>query len=130
MKKYRVYGNTVVSVFKEVWANSEDEAIDRANEELHYLTEYCGNGGYDKLVGVDGSDESVAADDTIEWDDVEELEDDPGYRECPRCHEELDEYEGDNGEKFWKCESCGTCYDEDYNEVDPDDYFDEDEDEE
>lgn len=128
MKKYRVLGNTVVSVFKEVWANSEDEAMQRARDELYSLTEYCGNGGYDKLVGVGGGDESVAADDKIEWDDIEVLEDDPDYRECPHCHEELDEYTGDNGEKFWKCEyGCGTCYDEDYNEVDPDDYYDDDE---
>ncbi len=127
MKLYRVLGNTVVSVFKEVWANSKDEAIERACEELHCLTEYCGNGGCDKLVGVDGSDESVAADDKIEWDDVEELEDDPDHRECPNCHEELDEVTGDNGETYWECPECGTCYDEDYEVVDPEDYFDEDE---
>lgn len=127
MKKYRVLGNTVVSVFKEVWANSEDEAIQRARGELYSLTEYCGNGGYDKLVGVDGDAESVAADDKIEWDDIEVLEDDPNYRECPNCHEELDEIKGDNGETYWECVECGTCYDEDYEEVDPDNYYADDE---
>lgn len=126
MKLYRVCGVTEVCIYKEVWANSEDEAIERANKELYCLTEYCGNGGYDKLVGVARDDESVAVDNPIDWNDTELLKDDPDYRECPDCHEELVEYEGDNGEKFWKCEwGCGACYDEDYNEVDPDDYFDE-----
>ena len=123
MKLYRVYGNTVVSVCKEVWANSADEAIERAEDELYSLTEYCGNGGYDKLVGVDGSDESVAADGAIEWDDAEELEDDPDHRECPHCHEELDEVKGDNGKTYWECTECGTCYNDDYEVVNPEDYF-------
>ena len=74
MKKYRVLGNTVVSVFKEVYANSEEEAYEIANQELHYLTGYRGNNGWDKLVGVEGDDESVSADDTIEWDDIEVVE--------------------------------------------------------
>lgn len=126
MKLFKVSGTTVVTVYKEVWANSEDEAIERVSNELSNLTEYCGNGGCDKLVGVEGNDESVSVGGYIEWDDAEELEDDPNHRECPHCHEELDECEGDNGEKFWKCEwGCGTCYNEDYNEVDPDDYFNE-----
>ena len=127
MKLYRVCGTTVVTVYKEVWANDADEAIDRANDELSSLTEYCGNGGYDKLVGVDNEDESVSADSMIEWDDAEELEDDPDHRECPDCHEELDEVMGDNGQTYWECPECGTCYDEDYETVDPEDYFDEDE---
>lgn len=125
MKLYRVCGTTVVTVCKEVWANSEDEAIDRAEDELYSLTEYCGNGGCDKLIGVENADESVYADGMIEWDDAEELEDDPDHRECPHCHEELDEITGDNGETYWECPKCDTCYDENYDEVDPDDYYNE-----
>ncbi len=125
MKKYRVYGTTTVCVCKEVWANSADEAIERAEDELYSLTEYCGNGGADKLVGVDGSDEFVSVDCGIEWNDTEVIEDDPDYRECTKCHEELDEVKGDNGKTYWECPECGTCYDEDYEEVNPDDYFDE-----
>ena len=127
MKKYRVYGNTVVTVIKEVWANSESEAYDKAYNQLSSLTAYCGNGGDDKLIGVDNENESVFADDKIEYDDIEMIDDDPNYRECPECHEQLEAYDGDNGEKFWKCEyGCGTCYDENYNEVDPSNYYDED----
>ena len=129
MKLYRVYGTTVVTVCKEVWANSKDEAIERAGDELYSLTEYCGNGGYDKLVGVDGMDESVYADDMIEWDYTEELEDDPDHRECPDCYEELDEVTGDNGKTYWECPKCGACYDEDYEVVDAEDYFYDEEDE-
>lgn len=127
MKKYKVYGTYTITIAKEVWANNEDEAIDKAAETFGGVIEYCGNGGDDKLVGVGNDDESVAADGDPEWGAyIEELEDAPDYRECPNCYEQLEEYEGDNGEKFWKCEDgCGTCYDEDYNEVDPDDYFDE-----
>ena len=44
MKKYKVIGTVAVSVYKEVWANSEDEAYDKAYEQLSELTEYCGNG--------------------------------------------------------------------------------------
>lgn len=130
MKLYRVCGTTTVTVYKEVWANDRDEAIDRASNELTGLTEYCGNGGYDKLIGVEGDDESVSADGYIEWDDIEELENDPDHRECPKCHEELDEVKGDNGKTYWECPECDTCYDEDYEEVDPDDYFDDEDDEE
>lgn len=126
MKKYRVYGTVEVVVCKEVWAINEEQAYEKAFDQLSSLTEYCGNGGGDKLIGVDGIDESVdTCGNEIEYDDIELLEDNPDYMECPDCNEELEEYEGDNGKKFWKCECCGTCYDEDCNEVDPSDYYDE-----
>ena len=112
MKKYRVLGNTVVSVFKEVYANSEEEAYEIANQELHYLTGYVGNNGYDKLVGVIGDDESVSADDTIEWDDIEFLEDDPDYFECPDCREECERRTDVDGTDYWFCEECCTSYDD------------------
>lgn len=81
MKKYRVCGTTTVTVYKEVWANDEDEAMDKAYDELSSLTAFCGNGGTDKLIGVYEYDESVEADGYIEWNDVEFLEEDPDYEE-------------------------------------------------
>ena len=81
MKKYRVCGTTIVTVYQEVWANDEDEAIDKAYDELSSLTAFCGNGGTDRLVGVYGDGSSVAADGYIEWDDTELLEEDPDYEE-------------------------------------------------
>jgi hypothetical protein len=71
MKKYRVCGTVTISVYKEVWANNESEAYDKAYEELDQLTEYCGNGSYDRLIGVENEGESVAADGLIEYNDIE-----------------------------------------------------------
>ena len=121
MTKYRVYGTTTVSVVKEVWANSEDEAYDKAYAQLDSLTVYCGNGGYDKLVGVEEEGEEVAADDTITYDDIEVIDDDPDHFECYDCDEECDVYETDDGVKFYRCPECDKCYDENGDEFYPDD---------
>jgi hypothetical protein len=121
MKLYKVYGTTTVSVVKEVWANSEDEAYDRAQNELESLTEYCGNGGYDKLIGVDGDGESVACYDSICYDDIEMLEDDPDHFECSNCDEVCDACEQDDGMEYWHCPNCGSYYNEDGDEFYPDD---------
>ena len=124
MKKYSVRGTTVVTVTKEVWANSEQEAYEKAYCKLDSLTEYCGNGGWDKLVGVDGYDESVAVFDDIAYDDIEELEDDPSYFECPLCEEQCENIEGNDSVWYWRCE-CGACWDDDGNEFYPDEEEDE-----
>ena len=86
MKKYKVYGTVEVSVYKEVWANSESEAYEKADQQLSSLTEYVGNGSYDRLVGVENEGESVAADGIIEYNDIELLENDPSYFEIGRAH--------------------------------------------
>ena len=121
MKKYSVRGTTVVTVTKEVWANSEQEAYEKAWNKLDCLTQFCGNGGTDKLIGVYGYDESVSAYDTINYDDIEELEDDPDYFECLGCDEECDACESDDGTQYWHCPHCGAYYDEDGEEFYPDD---------
>jgi hypothetical protein len=72
-KKYRVFGETVVVVTIEVEAESEEDAREIAGQVLYSLTPYAGNGGTDKLIGVDSNGESVSADDGIEWKDVEEI---------------------------------------------------------
>jgi hypothetical protein len=124
MKKYKVCGTTTVTVYKEVWANNEDDAYRKAENELNSLTEYCGNGGYDKLIGVDGSDESVATYDNIYYDDIEEIEDDPSYFECPDCEDQCENVEDKDGTWYWKCD-CGACWDDDGNEYFPEDEEDE-----
>lgn len=117
MKKYKVYGTYTITIAKEVWANDEDEAIEKASDKFGGLHEYCGNGGYDKLIGVDEDDESVAADGEPEWGNyIEELEDDPDHHECPECGEELDEE--DDG--IWYCDECNMYFDADGNEIFPD----------
>ena len=121
MKKYRVYGTTVVEVVKEVWANNEDEAYEKASNQLSRLIEYVGNGGYDMLVGVECDDESVAANENIEYDDCEVLEDDPDYFECPNCDDECEKRTDADGEEYWWCDSCCMAFDEDGEEIWPDD---------
>lgn len=121
MKKYRVYGTTVVEVVKEVWANNEDEAYEKASNQLSRLIEYVGNGGYDKLVGVECDDESVAANEDIDYDDCELLEDDPDYFECPNCDDECEKRTDADGEEYWWCDSCCMAFDEDGEEIWPDD---------
>ena len=120
MKKYRVYGTTVVEVVKEVWANSEEEAYEKAENKLACLTEYCGNGSFDRLVGVEEDGESVAANNDIEYDDCELLEDDPNYFECPRCDDECEKRTDANGNEYWWCDSCCMAFDEDGEEFWPD----------
>ena len=120
MKKYRVCGTTTVTVYKEVWANDEDDAYRKAERELNSLTEYCGNGGYDKLIGVDGSDESVSVYDDIHYDEIEEIEDDPSYFECPDCEDQCENIEDNDGTWYWRCD-CGACWDDDGNEYFPED---------
>ena len=72
--KYRVIGNIQVSVGITVEAESEEEAIQKAYEEFGGVRDYCGNGGTDKLIGVDGSTEWIEADGIVEFNSAEEYE--------------------------------------------------------
>ena len=125
MKKFKVYGQYTLTVMKEVWANDEYEAMNKADDQFAGIIEYVGNGGYDKLVGVSEGNESLAADGIVEWNDAEELEDDPEYFECPKCGEECEHKQDLNGNEYWYCEYCCQAYDDDgdiiYPEVEEDD---------
>ena len=120
MKKYKVYGTVEVSVYKEVWANSESEAYEKADQQLSSLTEYVGNGSYDRLVGVENEGESVAADGIIEYNDIELLENDPSYFVCPTCGEECWAREDIDGDEYWWCDDCEQAFNDDGDEVYPD----------
>jgi len=74
--KFRVTGKTTVEVTIEVEADSIEHAKEVAYDELCGLQCYVGNGGMDKLIGVDGETETVSADGEIEWTDAEELDED------------------------------------------------------
>ena len=127
MKKYRVYGTVEVMVTKEVWASSENEAYEKASDQLYTLESYLGNGGYDKLIGVDGHDESVdTCGNTINYNDIEVLEDNPDYFECPECGEECEVREDSDGDRYYWCENCEQAWDEDGDEV----WFDDEEEDE
>ncbi len=117
MKKYQVMGTATITVYKEVWAANEEDAIDRASNELQELTPYCGNGGYDKLIGVEGSNESIEAGGWIDWNETEVIDDNPDYFECFHCDTECEKREDIEGDEYWYCENCNQVYDEDGYEV-------------
>lgn len=71
--RYKVYGHTTVTVVVEVTAESEAEAYEEALNQRCSLDSYVGNGGTDKLIGVDCDEEYVTADNEIEYDDIELL---------------------------------------------------------
>lgn len=76
MKKYIVTGYTRVNIEVTVEAKNKKEAIEKAYENVS-IDNYCGNGGYDKLIGVYDTDEATAsiyADNELEYEEVEEIE--------------------------------------------------------
>ena len=76
MKEYEVYGCAKVTCSMRVRANSEKEAIEKANEEFVSLTNYIGMGGTEHLLGVcDSTDDRCVFPDTDpEFDDCKEVE--------------------------------------------------------
>lgn len=76
MKKYLVTGKVAAFISVELEAENEEEAIEKAYEECSGPTNFIGNGGYDKLIGVcdtDNADVSIACDDEVEYTEVEEI---------------------------------------------------------
>lgn len=65
--KYVVYGTVPVDVYFTVEADSEKEAIDLAYQDFPGLSNYAGNGGSGKLVGVSGRSISIEAGDCVEF---------------------------------------------------------------
>ena len=71
MAKYEVFGHANVICSMLVEADSEEAAIEKANDEFGSLMNYAGMGGTDKLLGVNSSedDRSVLPDTDPEFDD-------------------------------------------------------------
>ena len=68
-RRYQVIGHTMVTVYVEVDATSEDAALEAAYKTLPGLTAYVGNyGSADQLVGVDGDDQSIEANGDIAYE--------------------------------------------------------------
>lgn len=81
MPKFRVYGTVHINVTGTVEASSEDEAADKAYEEWPGLSNYAGNGGTNKIVGLYDQNWSIEpADDALEIDVVEKGDDDDDYK--------------------------------------------------
>lgn len=77
MKKYAVCGKVVAWVCVKLEAEDKEDAIEKAYEECSYVMALVGNGGTDKIIGVDNSDTaevSISCDDEIEYTEVEELD--------------------------------------------------------
>ena len=69
MNKYIVLGHTEVTVSCEVEADTPEEAIKIASKKFGGVHSFSGNGGTDKLIGVNGPNETIAADEEIIFDD-------------------------------------------------------------
>lgn len=54
----------------------EDYLLDKAYDDFGGISNYLGNGGSEKLVGVTGSNESLYCDDEVEFFDVEKDDND------------------------------------------------------
>ncbi len=77
MKKYAVYGKVVAWVRVELEAKDKEEALEKAYEECSYVMALVGNGGTDKIIGVDDTDSakvSINCDDEIEYTEAEEID--------------------------------------------------------
>lgn len=77
MKKYAVYGKVAAFVRVELEAEDKKDAIERAYDECSSVMAFVGNGGTDKIIGVDNSDSaevSISCDDEIEYTEVEEID--------------------------------------------------------
>lgn len=72
MSKWLVYGMAYVAVQIEVEAEDKESAIEEAGNKLADLDSYCGNGGTDKLVGVDLEEASLCPDGIV-YDEAEYL---------------------------------------------------------
>ena len=79
MKKYRVYGNMTVVVSTIVESRndlSEEEIYAKAHKKFKGISNYAGNGGIDKLVGVNNENDTIITDDNeVKFDDYEFLAD-------------------------------------------------------
>ena len=77
MKRYRVFGHTTITVTTVVEVEedeelTEEEIYERAQKGFGGIVPYAGNGGVDKLIGVDGSDDTIESDEEVEFDDYME----------------------------------------------------------
>lgn len=74
--KYKVRGYTTLVCTMVVEANSEEEAIELANDEFGGLKSYAGMGGSECLVGVVNSDMArcIYSDSDVIFDECEEVE--------------------------------------------------------
>lgn len=74
MKKIRVFGHATVTVSTLITVRdgtelSEKEIYRRAKRKFGGIHAFLGNGGDDKLIGVEEENETIAADEPVVFDD-------------------------------------------------------------
>ena len=72
MKEYKVYGKVICHVSIKVKAESAEAAVEKAYDEFGGINNYVGNGGWDKLIGVTGTHETIEYGEEIEWEEPKE----------------------------------------------------------
>lgn len=75
--KYAVYGRVTAWVCVELEAEDKEEAIERAFDECSSLDAFVGNGGVDKMLGVQNTDTaevSISCGDDVEYTEAEEID--------------------------------------------------------
>lgn len=68
-KKYDVHGTIPVVIHITVEADNGEQAIKIAEKKFRGVKEYTGNGGINKLIGVDGDNEAITIDGNVKFDD-------------------------------------------------------------
>lgn len=72
--KYEVTGYASVMCVMQVEAESEEQAIEIANDEFGSLTNYVGMGGTDKMIGVlESEGRSIYPDSEVEFESAEKI---------------------------------------------------------
>ena len=75
--KYAVRGKVTVFVCVELEAEDKEDAIEKAFDECSALDALVGNGGVDKMLGVQDTDTaevSVSCSDEVEYTEAEEID--------------------------------------------------------
>ena len=75
--KYAVRGKVTVFVCVELEAEDKEDAIEKAFDECSALDALVGNGGVDKMLGVQDTDTaevSVSCSDEVEFTEAEEID--------------------------------------------------------
>ena len=125
---YEVRGTVTIEVFKRVKAKDEYEAMELAHKHFSGLGEYGGNGGWDKIIGVEGESESVQkCGDYVHWQEAYETDDGRYDRDtdsgiickCKLCGEEFyydceEDWKYNDGDDQW--EHLESEHEEKYNE--------------
>lgn len=68
-RKYDVHGSVPVVVHITVEAENGKQALENVAQKFKGVHDYLGNGGCDKLIGVEGSNESITIEGNVEFDD-------------------------------------------------------------